>query len=157
MPDTRADVSATFLTDRQAEVLELRHGGFTQQEIAERLGTTVANVSAVEKAARTNIERARRTLSLARLLRSVVRFTAAEGTDLRDLVDRVYEYGNRSDVKVTYGNPELTAYLRTHLDDRLDGNVLTTAAEVGITSDGDVVTHPSATPTGNGDSVSREP
>lgn len=148
MADAPADVSGTFLTERQAEILELRHRGLTQPEIAERLGTSVANVSAVEKSARTNVERARRTDSLARLLRSAVRFTAAEGTDLRDVVDRVYEHGNRSDVKVTYGDPELTTYLRSCLGDRLDGNVLTATTQVGITPDGDVVTHPSVSPPG---------
>lgn len=151
MADPPADLSETFLTERQAEVLELRHQGLTQREIADRLGTSVANVSAVEKSARTNVDRSQRTVSLAHLLQAAVHFTVAEGTDLRDTVDQVYEHGNRSGVKVSYGDRELTSFLRSHLDDRLEGNRLVASTQIGITADGDVVTHPSGPATGSDD------
>ena len=52
-------VEDTFLTERQAEVLALRTDGLTQREIADRLGTSVANVSGVESSARRNVAAAR--------------------------------------------------------------------------------------------------
>lgn len=42
---------STTLTERQVEVLELREQGQTQQEVADRLGTTDSNISAIERAA----------------------------------------------------------------------------------------------------------
>lgn len=137
------ETNDAFLTDRQAEVLELRHRGLTQREIADRLGTSTANISAIESAARTNVERARHTLYLARLLRSATRFTIPAGTDFRDVIDRVYEAGNDANLKVTYSDPELSSHLQTHLDPWLDGRTLTADVEVGITDDGGVVTYPS--------------
>lgn len=149
MSDAPVDVSGTFLTERQAEVMQLRQQGLTQREIADRLGTSVANVSAVEKSARTNIDRAQRTVSLAQLLQAAGHFAVGEGTDLRDIVDQVYEHGNRAGVKVSYSDRELTSFLRSHLDDCLEGNRLEAATQIGITADGDVVTHPSGPPTGS--------
>lgn len=141
-----ADTAETFLTDRQAEVLSLRAAGATQREIAERFGSTVANVSAIERAARDNVARAERTLTLARLLHSVARFRVAAGTDLREVVDRVFEAGDREGIRVAYSDPALATRLQAHLDPWLEERRLTEAVSVGVTADGEVVTHPSAVP-----------
>ncbi|MGM0590756.1 MAG: sigma factor-like helix-turn-helix DNA-binding protein, partial [Halobacteriota archaeon] len=60
---------STTLTERQVEVLELREQGYTQREVADRLGTTDSNVSAIERAAEQNVEKAR---SMALTFESVV-------------------------------------------------------------------------------------
>ena len=99
------DPRATNLTDRQVEVLELREGGRTQQEVAEVLGTTDSNVSAVERAAEENVEKARRTLELVRTLRAPVQFTASPGTSFEALIDRVYSRGDAAGIKVAYCRP----------------------------------------------------
>jgi DNA-binding protein, Tfx family len=57
---------STTLTERQVEVLELREQGQTQQELADHFGTTDSNISAIERAAEQNIEKARRRLELVR-------------------------------------------------------------------------------------------
>lgn len=142
MVDVPADASATALTERQAEVLAMRAAGRTQAEVAEALGTTVANVSAVERAARENVAAARRTLELVRVLEARTRVTAGAGTDLRELVDRLYEAADGVDVRVAHTDPELTALLHDRLEERLDGRRLTAAAEVGLTADGSVVVFP---------------
>jgi Tfx family DNA-binding protein len=140
MPERPADPPDTFLTERQAEILTLRHEGLTQREIADRLDTTVPNISAIEKAARENVERARRTVDLAERIQTDVWFEQDAGAHLRDLVDAIYAAGDDAGVKITFSDPELAAYLHVHLSDRLDGRRLTEPVQFGITPDGGVVT-----------------
>jgi Tfx family DNA-binding protein len=137
MPDPAA-VDGTVLTERQAEVLSLRSEGLTQREIAERLGTSVANVSSVERAGRRNVESAERTLVLAELLRASTRVSATPGTDLRVLVDRIYDRADAAGTRVAYTEPELSSHLKAELGEQLDGRQLRTHVEIGITDDGKV-------------------
>lgn len=137
-----ADVSDTFLTERQAEVLAMRADGLTQREIADRLGTSVANVSGVESAARRNVDDAARTVELARLLRSAARVSAEAGMDLRELVDRIYARGDDAGLRIAHAEPELLGRLHDVLGDRIEERRLTESVEVGITGDGTVVAFP---------------
>lgn len=140
MAERGADPSETFLTERQAEILELRHEGLTQREIADRLDTSVPNISAIERAARDNVERARRTVELAERIETDVWVEQDAGAHLRDIVDGIYAAGDEADVKITFSDPELAAYLHVDLSDRLEGRRLTGPVEIGITPDGGVVT-----------------
>jgi len=133
-----ADPGPTILTDRQVEVLERRERGHTQREVAEALGTTDSNVSAIERAAEENVEKARRTLDLVRTLRAPTRFTMSAGTCFEDLVDRIYERGDEAGLKVDYCRPELYAHLYGVLGDVAEENMLAAEVTVGLTSDGDV-------------------
>lgn len=152
MADPPADVSETFLTERQAEVLALRNDGLTQREIADRLGTSVANVSGVESSARRNVAAAARTLDLARLLECSVRFPVAAGVDLRELVDEVYAHGDDADLRIAHAEPELTTHLHELLDGLIEDRRLVESVEVGVTREGEVL----AFPLGSGrDSVGR--
>jgi len=129
---------STALTDRQVEVLELREQGLTQREVADRLGSTGSNVSAIERAAERNVEQARRTLQLIRTLRAPVRLTVEAGTTFDDLVDTVYARGDENGVKIAYCRPELYAHLFGQLESHTTRNRLATDVEVGLTRDGDV-------------------
>lgn len=53
-----------FLTGRQLEILKRRQDGKTQLEIARLLGTSRENISILEKRARENVEKARKTLEV---------------------------------------------------------------------------------------------
>jgi Tfx family DNA-binding protein len=128
----------TILTERQVEILELRERGLTQREVADRLGTTGSNVSAVERAAERNVERARETLALIRTIRSPIRLTVEPGTTFDDLVDTVYERGDEDGVKIGYCRPELYAHLFGRLEPHASRNRLDTAVEIGLTRDGEV-------------------
>lgn len=127
----------TALTDRQVEVLELRERGYTQKEVAEALGTTDANVSAVERAAEDNVEKARRTLELVRTLRAPVQFTVPSGTSFDTLVDEVYARGDDAGVKVAHCRPELYAHLYGMLEGHSSRNHLDTSVEIGLTESGE--------------------
>lgn len=141
--DPPASVEDTFLTERQAEVLTFRNAGLTQREIAERLGTSVANVSGIEAAARRNVEAAKRTVAIAKLLGCSVRFRAEAGDDLREVVDEIYERGDASGLRVAHPEPELTTHLHDLLGDRIAARRLTDDVEVGLTAEGEVVASPS--------------
>ncbi len=134
MPSTEA----TVLTDRQVEVLELREQGLTQQEVADRLGTTGSNVSAVERAAEENVRKARQTLELVRTVRSPVQFTVPADTKFDDLVGIVYDQGDEAGVKISYCRPELYSHLYNELETHTTQNRLETRVTVGLTEDGGV-------------------
>lgn len=138
------EAAATFLTDRQVEVLELREAGHTQREIADRFGTTDSNVSAVERAARENVSKARRTLELVRTIRSPGRITVEAGTSFDDLVDRIYAYGDETGIKIAHPRPKLYGHLYDELEAHTDENVLETAVEVTLTDEGEVSVVPDA-------------
>jgi DNA-binding protein, Tfx family len=129
---------ATTLTERQVEVLELREQGRTQQEVADRLGTTDSNISAVERAAQQNVEKARRTLELVRTIRSPVQFSVSPGTTFDDLVTNVYRHGDEAGIKIEHCRPELYTHLYGILEEHAKQGQLLTAVEIGITNEGDV-------------------
>ena len=101
------DPSAGVLTHRQAEVLALRERGLKQSVIADRLGTSRANVSSVEASARENVEKARETVAFAEALAAPVRVEIDESTDLYDVPTQVYDACDEAGVKVNQTAPEL--------------------------------------------------
>jgi Tfx family DNA-binding protein len=129
---------STILTERQIEVLELREQGFTQQEVAEEFDTTGSNVSAIERAAEQNIEKARRTLELVRTIRSPVQFSASPGMSFDDLVANVYSHGDEAGIKIAYCRPELYTHLYGVLEECADQNKLMASVDIGITNEGEV-------------------
>ncbi|MEF8776579.1 MAG: Tfx family DNA-binding protein [Haloarculaceae archaeon] len=136
------DADDTVLTDRQVEVMELREQGYTQREVADQLGTSDSNVSAVERAAKENVAKARRTLELLRALRAPVRFTMPPNAEFDDLLESVYDRGDEAGVKVKYCRPELQSHLYGELEPYTDGNRLETGVTVGLTEAGEVRVYP---------------
>lgn len=132
------ETEAIILTDRQVEVLELRQRDNTQREVAEMLGTTDSNVSAVERAAESNIEKARRTLEFVRTLRAPVQFTVPSGLSFDEVVDTVYSQGDEAGVKISYCRPEMYTHLFGKLESHMSQGTLETSVTVGLTKDGDV-------------------
>lgn len=129
---------STTLTERQVEVLELREQGQTQQEVANRLGTTDSNISAIERAAEQNIEKARRTLELVRTVRSPIQFSVSPGTSFDELVASVYSHADEAGIKIAYCRPELYTHLYGILEECTNQNELKTTNDVGITNEGEV-------------------
>lgn len=129
---------STILTDRQVEVLELRERGLTQQEVAERLGTTGSNISAIERAADENIQKARRTLRLVQTIRAPLQFSVSPGTSYDDLVEEIYRQGDDAGINIDYCRPELYSHLYGALENYTEQNELKEQVEVGIQNDGEV-------------------
>lgn len=133
------DPAGTFLTERQVQILRLRERGLTQAEVAERIETTASNVSAVERNARENVEKARETLDCVRLLRTRARFRTGAGTSLDTLVGRIYDLGDEHGVKVAYRKPELYGHVHEAIEPRLRNGQTTAPVEVGLTHEGEVI------------------
>jgi Tfx family DNA-binding protein len=133
-----SSATSTTLTERQVEVLELREQGHTQQEVADQLGTTDSNISAIERAAEQNIEKARRTLELVRTIRSPIQFSVSSGTRFDNLVASVYSHADEAGVKIAYCRPELYTHLYGVLEECTNQNELKTTIDVGITNQGEV-------------------
>ena len=133
---------ATVLTDRQVEVLQLREQGHTQREVAEMIGTTDSNVSAIERAAAENIEKAKRTLELVDTLSASASFEIAAGTHFGEIIETVYAKGDECDIKIEYCRPELYSHLYQLLEEHTSGNKVRRDVEIGLTHDGDVEVFP---------------
>ncbi len=134
-------VRDTNLTERQMLVLRLRNDGRSQEEIASGLGTTKQNISAIEKMARKNIERAENTLKFIKTLDAPVWFEVAVGTRLGDLVGTIYERADSENmgVHVRYDGVALASRIRDLAKKQIRHRVVVIGFDFGITGNGDVL------------------
>ncbi|MFD1569693.1 Tfx family DNA-binding protein [Halorubrum laminariae] len=132
------DAAESVLTDRQAEVLALRERGLRQSDIADRLGTSRANVSSVEASARDNVERARETVAFAEALSAPVRVEIEQGTDLYDAPKRVYDACDEAGVKVNQTAPELMKAIGDRAGDAVRGREVRSRLFVTVDADGQI-------------------
>jgi hypothetical protein len=132
------DPETSVLTRRQAEVLALRERDVAQAEIADRLGTSRANVSSIEASARANVEKARETVAFAEALNAPVRVEVEAGTDLYDIPSRVYAACDDAGVKVNQTAPELMKSVSDAAGDAVSGRAVRRDLLVGVTSEGAV-------------------
>jgi hypothetical protein len=132
------DPETSVLTRRQAEVLALRERDVAQAAIADRLGTSRANVSSIEASARANVEKARETVAFAEALNAPVRVEVEAGTDLYDIPSRVYAACDDAGVKVNQTAPELMKSVSDAAGDAVSGRAVKRDLLVGVTSEGAV-------------------
>ena len=132
------DAEASVLTRRQAEVLAFRERDVSQADIAEKLGTSRANVSSVESSARENIEKARETVAFAEALSAPVRVTVEAGTDLYDVPNMVYSACDEAGVKVNRTAPEVMRLVGEAAGDAVHGREVRRDITVSVTGDGTV-------------------
>lgn len=132
------DPDESVLTRRQAQVFALRERGLAQADIADRLGTSRANVSSVEASARRNVERARETIDVAEALRAPVSVAVEPGADLYDVPDRVYAACDDAGLKVEASTPELLSTVSDEAADALEGRRVAQPVTVAVTPDGEL-------------------
>ncbi|WP_418281512.1 Tfx family DNA-binding protein [Halorubrum sp. DTA98] len=130
------DADASVLTRRQAEVLALRERGLRQSDIAERLGTSRANVSSVEASARNNVERAKETVAFAEALSAPVRIEIEAHTDLYDAPKLVYDACDEAGVKVNKTAPDLMKTIGDRAGDAVQGREVRNRLFVTVAADG---------------------
>lgn len=129
----------TFLTEAQAQVLELRTKGLTQAKIARKLRTSRANVCILERRARENIARAERTLKLAAKLRAPVVLEIKRGDDILEVPKRLFKAADAVKIQVKLGTPDIIAKIREGARDKLHGRSATQIFDVVLTSKGEVL------------------
>lgn len=129
----------THLTEKQIEVLKLRAMGYSQAEIARRFGTSRANISATEKKALMNIQRARNTLKLVRMLEAPIWFAAKPEEDLNDVVRRVYEKADSQGIHITQNFPALANLIQKEAGEKIRGRRVLQELEIAVTQEGRVL------------------
>ena len=127
-----------LLTDRQKEVLRYRKQGLTQQQIAEIIHTSKANVCTIEKAALENIARARETLEFLYTLDAIHLYTLKSGLDLLKAPELIYAEAEKQGLKVKYDTITLINRLRDSNPERFSGRQVREDVEVYINNDGDL-------------------
>jgi len=138
LDDVGFDEDSALLTRRQAKVLVMRERGFKQAAIAEKLGTSRANVSGIEASGRENIAQAKETVAFAKLLSAPVRVEVPADTDLYNLPDLVFDACDEADLKVAYTAPDLMKLISDAADDAIEGREVKCDLVVSVTTDGEI-------------------
>ena len=131
-------IEGSLLTERQLEVMKLRAQGMTQQMVADRLGTSKSNVSALEIAAQKNIERARKTLEVAARTRALLRVEIPSGTDVNDVPTLVYSKADDNGVRLLESGPVIISRMMGDVNDRIRGRLVVSPFEVTISENGEI-------------------
>ncbi|MDD3620930.1 MAG: Tfx family DNA-binding protein [Methanofollis sp.] len=127
-----------LLTDRQKEVLRYRKMGLTQQQVADIIQTSKANVCTVEKAAYENIDRARDTLEFLYTLDSDHLCTVKAGTDLIEAASAIFLEAEKLGIKVKYNTIELVNRVQESNPGKFRARYVREDVEVYINQEGDL-------------------
>lgn len=129
----------TILTDKQVEILKLRASGLSQTEIAKRFETSRANISATEKTARENIEKAKNTLGLVKMMEASLRVSIEPDTDLNNAVRTVYDKADLEGIWIGQSFPSLANMIRKEGKHKIRGRRVLSKIEIAITKEGEVI------------------
>ncbi len=128
----------SLLTERQREVLRYRKQGLTQQQIADIIATSKANVCTIEKSAMENIRRAKETLEFLYTLDSTHLCTIAVGTDLFDVPPIIFAEAEKHKIKVNYDTISLINHLRESRPKSYKARCTSEPVEVYLSSSGEI-------------------
>jgi len=132
----------TFLTKKQIEVLKRRMEGKTLEEIASELGTTKQNISAIERKARENYQKALNTVKLFRSILAPIVVRARAGMKVDDVVRDLYERCDSVNIHIPYDRFELVMLLRKEIGHRIRHSLVVEVFEIRVTKEGDVIVMP---------------
>ncbi|NTU99557.1 MAG: Tfx family DNA-binding protein, partial [Methanoregulaceae archaeon] len=119
-------------------VLRYRKQGLTQQQIADIIQTSKANVCTIEKSAVENIRRARETLDFLYTLDATHLCTIIAGMDLLDVAPFIYREAEKIGIKVKYDTISLINKVRESTPERFRARHVREAIEVYINDEGDL-------------------
>ncbi|HDR73181.1 MAG TPA: Tfx family DNA-binding protein [Methanoculleus sp.] len=127
-----------LITDRQKEVLRYRKQGLTQQQIADLIHTSKANICTIEKAALENIRKAKDTLEFLYTLDATHIYTIRGGTDVLDAVSNIFAEAEKVHIKVRYDTISLVNRMRESVPERIRGRFVREKIDVYITDEGEL-------------------
>jgi Tfx family DNA-binding protein len=140
MPETVDEESLdSFLTDRQIMVLQMRLSGLSQQEVADRLGTTRSNISILEKRAHQNIARAERTLQQWLMLRAPISLQAGAGTDVFELPRMIFAAADEKHMRLPITSLDVVVQLQRKAPRLFKKRALERDARIFVTEEGEVL------------------
>jgi Tfx family DNA-binding protein len=119
--------------------LQLRRQGCSQQDIAERLGTTRSNISILEKRAHQNIARAERTLQQWMMIRAPISLQAKAGTDVFDLPRMIFAAADEKGVRLPITSMDIVVQLGRRAPRLFKKRALEQDAEIYVTEEGEVM------------------
>ena len=114
----------TLLTDRQKEVIRYRKQGMTQQQIADRLGTS--------------IRRAKETLEFLYTLDAADLCVLAAGTDLMEAPHLIYQAAAPLNIKIRYDSISLINRISSYMPEKIKGRHVREDIRVYLNTDGDL-------------------
>jgi Tfx family DNA-binding protein len=129
----------SFLTKRQVEVLQMRLAGLSQQEIAEKLGTTRSNISILEKRAYQNISRAEKTMQQWLMLRAPISLLAKAGTDVFALPREIFAAADEKHMRLPITSLDIVVQLRRKAPRLFRKRALSRDARIFVTEEGEVL------------------
>jgi Tfx family DNA-binding protein len=127
-----------LITDRQKEVLRYRKQGLTQQQIADLIHTSKANICTIEKAALENIRKAKETLEFLYTLDATHIYTIRTGTDVLDAVKDIFGEAEKVHIKVRYDTISLVNRMRESVPERIRGRFVRENIDVYINDEGEL-------------------
>ncbi|MGI6016659.1 MAG: Tfx family DNA-binding protein [Methanothrix sp.] len=129
----------SFLTARQREVLQLRHQGLSQQDVADRLGTTRSNISILEKRAHQNILRAERTVQQWMMIRAPIHLFVKGGTDVFDLPRMIFAAADEKGIRLPVTSMDILVQLRRNAPRLFHKRALERDARIYVNKSGAVL------------------
>jgi Tfx family DNA-binding protein len=129
----------SFLTARQLEVLQLRRHGSSQQDVADRLGTTRSNISILEMRAHQNIARAERTLQQWMMIRAPITCRVKAGTDVFDLPRMIFAAADEKGMRLPVTSLDIVVQLQRRAPKLFKKRSLERDAEIYVTEVGEVM------------------
>lgn len=124
----------TLFTPRQIEVLKLRKGGLTQDQVAKVLGTTRESVSIIERNAFHIVAAARSTLDACQSLDAGNTLTIPERTPIFDIPRLVLVRGDVLGIRMRTTEDDILAIVKS--DGRIRGHHLMSPMTLEIRPDG---------------------
>ncbi|MDD1676584.1 MAG: Tfx family DNA-binding protein [Methanomicrobiales archaeon] len=128
----------SLLTDRQKDILRYRKRGMTQQQIADVIATSKANVCTIEKSAQKNIARAKETLKFLHTLDGIPLCTVRSGTDLIEAAKAIFLQAEKVNIKVKYDTISLINRLMEQNPEKFRARFVRDDVEVYVSQDGDI-------------------
>jgi HTH-type transcriptional regulator, fmd operon transcriptional regulator len=107
-----AEEAKSFLTKRQVQVLQFRLQGLTQQEIADLMGTTRANICKMERRAHQNVMMARRTLREWMKIQAPIVVSVPAGTDVLRVPSMIFKAADMEGIHLPVNAIDIIIQLR---------------------------------------------
>ena len=128
----------SFLTEKQIKVLELRAKGYTQEQIAKILGTSRVNVTILEKKAKENVEKARKTIELFESL-TPIKVTIKKDANIFEITQIIFSEADKHGIEVVYNSTSIIGMVRRSAGDKIFGNRVIRDFEILILRSGKII------------------
>ena len=132
-------VNRTNLTDRQIQVLKMRLVNISQNGIVVELGTTKSNISIIEGQTKANIERAKNTMEVVKMLQAPIWIEIDPNADIYEIPGIIFAEANKKNIWIPKGAPSVLAFMEKNIRDRLRERKVLEKIEIEITAKGDIL------------------